>query len=94
MSRTDAKSCSLRAKPTANGVIRLTQRGGADVGRRCPKMPAKGAVEIGQVIEARFGGDVGDLAMTRSWITQQHSRLFQTLLPHMMRKAFAGLFEE
>src|ERR1700722_16408985 len=57
-------------------------------------MPAEGAVEIGQVGEARFGGNVGDLAIPPTPIAQQRRGLAQPPLQHVMSEAFAGFFEE
>ncbi|HEX3939576.1 MAG TPA: hypothetical protein VHX43_18900 [Xanthobacteraceae bacterium] len=57
-------------------------------------MPAKSAIEIGQIIEAGFGGDFGDLARVILWIAQQRRGLFQASLQYMVGETFACLFEK
>ena len=57
-------------------------------------MPAEGAVEIGQVGETCFGGDVRDLAMAPSRVAQQRGGLFEAPFQHVMAEALAGFFEE
>ena len=57
-------------------------------------MPAKGAVEIGQIGETCFGGDVCDLAMAPSRVAQQRGSLFEAPIQHVMGEALAGFFEE
>src|ERR1700729_3463655 len=67
---------------------------GANVRRCRTKMPAEGAIEIGQVVEARFGGNVGNLAMAQTRIAQQHRGAFEAAFQHVMREALAGFFQE
>jgi hypothetical protein len=66
----------------------------ANIRRRRAVASTERAVEIGQVGEAHFSGDVGDPAMALQRITQQHHAPFQPPLQHVMAEALAGLFKQ
>lgn len=57
-------------------------------------MPAEGTVEIGQIREARLGGNVSDLAAAPIRFAQKRGGRIQAAAQYVMREALAGFFEQ